>query len=263
MEQGSRYFLNEELAFFDKTVKKGTVLVVAGVFLAAAVWTGLSLPPHSTTGAFPFDLVVGVLGTTFDLLRAEAAHPVIVAILALLGLERALFWVRRRSWPSAATAGNLLSYLLGLFASGVTVLGFVQAYRWCYDHLRLFDPLGTPWAFCLALIGVDFILYWVHRLFHRVGFLWAVHSVHHSCQTMNASVALRQSWLFSFLIYLYFFLPLALLGINLMQLITASALTTAWGAMCHTTIIAKFGVLERFLNTPSNHRVHHGRQGRY
>jgi sterol desaturase/sphingolipid hydroxylase (fatty acid hydroxylase superfamily) len=37
----------------------------------------------------------------------------------------------------------------------------------------------------LVVVVGDFLIYWGHRLQHRVGFLWRFHSIHHSAEHMD------------------------------------------------------------------------------
>ncbi len=43
----------------------------------------------------------------------------------------------------------------------------------------------------ITIIVFDLAIYWQHRLFHRVPFLWKLHSVHHSDDSMDTTTALR------------------------------------------------------------------------
>ena len=60
-----------------------------------------------------------------------------------------------------------------------------------------------------------------------------------------------------------FYLPLAIFGFAPSMFITCSALNTLYQFWIHTRLIGKLGPLEWVLNTPSHHRVHHGRNPRY
>lgn len=51
--------------------------------------------------------------------------------------------------------------------------------------------LATPVLAILSFLILDYLLYWWHRLNHRVSFLWRFHQVHHADPEMDASTALR------------------------------------------------------------------------
>ena len=132
-----------------------------------------------------------------------------------------------------------------------------------YRHARLvtFRPGSfVPWI--IAFVGVDLIYYIWHRLSHEVNFLWAAHVVHHQSEDYNLAVALRQSILTNFTT-LPFHLPLAVLGVPPTVYVTMEALSTLYQFWIHTQLVGKLGFLERLLNTPSHHRVHHAVNPRY
>jgi len=91
--------------------------------------------------------------------------------------------------------------------------------------------------------------------------MWASHGVHHSSEEMNLSTAMRQSIVQVYLSWT-FYLPLALI-IPPPLFYTHKQLNTLYQFWIHTKTIGKIGPLEQVLNTPSHHRVHHGRNPRY
>jgi hypothetical protein len=95
-----------------------------------------------------------------------------------------------------------------------------------------------------------------------VNFLWAAHIVHHQSEEYNLSVALRQSAIQQFL-GAPFYWPLALLGVPPMMFLALDAFDTLYQFWIHTRTIGRMGFLEGILNTPSNHRVHHGSNAKY
>ncbi|MDX1408307.1 MAG: sterol desaturase family protein, partial [Saprospiraceae bacterium] len=130
-------------------------------------------------------------------------------------------------------------------------------------HHRLFEIRETWWMWCLLFVGVDFFYYWFHRLSHEVNVLWGAHIVHHQSEEYNLSVALRQSSFQGFF-SMIFYLPLALIGFNPLAFVTINAFQTLYQFWIHTKTIHKLpGPVEFIFNTPSHHRVHHGRNPRY
>ncbi|WP_446667053.1 sterol desaturase family protein [Flexivirga sp. B27] len=114
----------------------------------------------------------------------------------------------------------------------------------------------------LAVLGWDFIYYWNHRFDHEVRWMWAMHSVHHSSERYNLSTALRQPWGDSLTLYVPYSL-LALLGVRPAHIMNARAINLIYQFWIHTEAIRSTGRFERFLNTPSHHRVHHGTNSEY
>jgi alkylglycerol monooxygenase len=136
-------------------------------------------------------------------------------------------------------------------------LGLVP-YAWLWAHWRLFDPSPrSPVAWVLLVLATDLAFYLFHRASHRVGFLWAIHAVHHQSEQYNLSVALRQPWL-HLIAGVAFYLPLAVLGFPPQMFLAALTIDTLYQFWIHTRTIGRLGLFEHFLNTPSHHRVHHG-----
>jgi len=123
--------------------------------------------------------------------------------------------------------------------------------------------LGDGWpAWAAAILGWDFVYYWNHRLSHESRWLWAVHVAHHSSERYNLSTALRQPVAESITIAVPYSL-LGLIGVRPPMIEQARALNLIYQFWIHTEAIRSIGWLERVLNTPSHHRVHHGSNRRY
>lgn len=154
---------------------------------------------------------------------------------------------------------GMLQQLLGLLLRGALAFGYLGV----YEHARVFTlPGDTWWAWAIAFVGVDFCYYWFHRMSHERPLLWAAHVVHHQSEEYNLAVALRQDskqQLFSWIYYL----PLAVLGVPPALFFTMAAINTLYQFWIHTRLIGRLGPLEWILNTPSHHRVHHGRDPQY
>jgi alkylglycerol monooxygenase len=136
-------------------------------------------------------------------------------------------------------------------------------YLLIYEHIRLFNVPDTWWSYVLLFIGVDFFYYWFHRYAHEISFMWGSHIVHHQSEEYNLSVALRQS-AFQGFFSMIFYLPLAFLGFNPVAFVAINAFQTLYQFWIHTKTIGKLHpVFEFVFNTPSHHRVHHGRNPQY
>ncbi|MDK9556374.1 sterol desaturase family protein [Marinobacter sp. M216] len=137
------------------------------------------------------------------------------------------------------------------------------AYALCY-HYRVFELELTWLTGVLTFLGVDFCFYWMHRASHRMRWFWAAHVVHHSSERMNFSTAMRQNATNIFNGMWVFYLPMALLGFNPVWIGIAYALSLVYQFFIHTTLVGRLpGWIELVFNTPSHHRVHHGRNPGY
>lgn len=155
---------------------------------------------------------------------------------------------------SCGVAEEIVAVLARLMTGGV--------YVYLFNHFSAVHYPSAVWQWAVALVGVDFFYYWFHRLSHRVGFLWALHSVHHQSHFYNLTVALRQSALGGFFAWV-FYLPLALVGVPAEMMASAYALNLLYQFWIHTETIPKMGWFESLFNTPSHHRVHHGKNPIY
>ncbi|OQV16372.1 Alkylglycerol monooxygenase [Hypsibius exemplaris] len=135
----------------------------------------------------------------------------------------------------------------------------VVVYMWIFDHWRVWTvPLRSWLGWGLAFLAADLAYYWLHRANHEVSILWASHQTHHSSEEYNLSTALRQSMiggLYGWVVYL----PMAFLGFTPVAHVVHAQLNTLYQFWIHTAMIKNLGPLEWILNTPSHHRVHHGR----
>ncbi|WP_344806839.1 sterol desaturase family protein [Allohahella marinimesophila] len=131
-------------------------------------------------------------------------------------------------------------------------------------HYRLLDLELTWLTGLLVLIGVDICFYLMHRSSHRMRWFWAAHVVHHSSERMNFSTAMRQNATNIFNGNWVFYLPLALIGFNPVWIGVAYAMSLVYQFFIHTTLVGRLHPwVELIFNTPSHHRVHHGRNPAY
>ncbi|WP_291078137.1 sterol desaturase family protein [Hyphomonas sp.] len=120
----------------------------------------------------------------------------------------------------------------------------------------------TWWSWILALLAADFTYYWMHRIEHERRVFWAYHSVHHSSPEFNLTTSLRLSWVEGMVEWI-FFIPMIMLGFDAVQIVGSILIVVVYQTWIHTEKIGRLGVLDRIFNTPSVHRVHHGRNPEY
>lgn len=149
----------------------------------------------------------------------------------------------------------------GLVSQFINVMGgafSVYMYSLLVGQFGLFTwDSGSVWTWLLALVLYDFCYYWVHRAGHEINLFWASHVIHHSSEDFNLATALRQSAT-GFYFKWAFYLPLAVLGIPTKVFVVVALIDLLYQYWVHTQLVRRLGILERFLVTPSNHRVHHG-----
>jgi sterol desaturase/sphingolipid hydroxylase (fatty acid hydroxylase superfamily) len=86
--------------------------------------------------------------------------------------------------------------------------------------------------------------------------------VHHSSPQYDQTVGLRITFLDGF-VTIWFYVPLVLLGFSPALIAASFGLILGYQQWIHTETIGRLPWLDGWLNTPSNHRVHHGIQPHY
>gem|GEM_PF-376792 len=193
-----------------------------------------------------------------------SAGQIIVLVTPLFFALMALEWAvgRRRGRQPLALADAIGSLNLGLLSqtSAVfTALLRIGLYTLAWQHLALWrnDAFWTTWyGWLLALLFYDFCYYWLHRMGHEVGVLWAAHAVHHQSQHYNLSTALRQTSSGALLGWL-FYLPMALAGVPPLVFVVVGLIDLLYQFWVHTEQVGRLGWFDRWFCSPSNHRVHH------
>lgn len=162
----------------------------------------------------------------------------------------------------ADTASNLV--LAGSFElmQDVWYVVLIPLYQWFYQF-RISTIETTFASFLLLLVLHDFLYYWSHRAHHRIRMLWAIHVTHHSSPKYNLSTALRQNITYPLVATWIIWLPLIIIGFEPITVLVAVGLNLFYQFFVHTQAVDKLGLLEWFMNTPSHHRVHHGRNPQY
>ena len=133
---------------------------------------------------------------------------------------------------------------------------------WVAEQVAFTQIPINIYTWIVTVILADFSYYWMHRIEHKVRFLWAIHSVHHSSTEFDLTTGLRLAWLESLFEWV-FFIPMVLLGFDMVQTLVSLLIVVAYQTWIHTEHIGKLGWLDGVINTPSVHRVHHGANPQY
>jgi sterol desaturase/sphingolipid hydroxylase (fatty acid hydroxylase superfamily) len=155
-----------------------------------------------------------------------------------------------------------LAMLTGSVAIGFTAMGLFGRFdRFLFRH-RISNFGSHRGSLATAMVLWDFLYYWEHRWMHEVRLFWAHHVTHHSSERYNLSTALRQPWS-PFLVF-WVFAPFPLLGYSPETKYRAGQLNLLYQYWIHTEVVGRLHpTLEKVLNTPSHHRVHHGANQQY
>lgn len=185
-------------------------------------------------------------------------------ILAILGEFAWIAFKGRGGRYETRDAVTSLIMGAGSVASGI-VMGFIAwgFFMWLWALTPL--DLGTSLlAIIVCFVLDDLRYYWVHRFGHRVRWVWASHVNHHSSQHYNLTTALRQTWTGTFSMIMIVRAPLVLIGFHPALVLFVGGINLIYQFWIHTEAIGKMPRwFEAVMNTPSHHRVHHGRNARY
>lgn len=194
-------------------------------------------------------------------------NPIIISIpvyFLLIGIELVIqFYSKRKIYRLNDAITNIscgiTQQITGAFISVLMIAMYQYVYEyWFFTHIPV-----TWWSVTVLVLAVDFCYYWAHRMSHEVNLFWGGHVVHHQSEDYNFSVALRQGS-FQGLWTFWFYMPLAFIGFDTVTFLLISALNTVYQFWIHTETIGKLPKpIELIFNTPSHHRVHHGRNPKY
>ncbi|MFT5705916.1 MAG: sterol desaturase/sphingolipid hydroxylase (fatty acid hydroxylase superfamily) [Oceanospirillaceae bacterium] len=189
-----------------------------------------------------------------------------VVSLGLLALELVVVAFRSQmSWRLIAdSVSNFITLYAFLGLSYLLLFTFyVSSFYYVYYNFSITQLPLTGWTLAGCIILADLVYYWEHRFMHRTGIGWTTHTVHHSSPEFNISVAYRFGPLDGIL-PIFFHLPLVMLGFNPLIIFLSEAIVQLYQTMLHTQLVKKLpGSIEAVFNTPSHHRVHHGKNREY
>lgn len=194
--------------------------------------------------------------------------PVFVALIAIelylsIKHERHLY-----EWKDLGA-----SVSVGIGASILAVFTKAAAIAMLFFFFELFKPLRVwlfdyehfGWAWYVWLIcqfADDFSYYWYHRMSHEVRVLWAAHLVHHSSENFNLGSGIRNGW-FTLMYKPTFWIWMAVIGFHPFMIATCLGIQAIYQFHLHTKSVPNLGFLEKFMNTPTQHQVHHSKNYEY
>jgi alkylglycerol monooxygenase len=199
-----------------------------------------------------------------ETMYAKAVGLAVPVFLLLIAVELAADrWQRAQTYRLADSINSLSC---GIASTGMRVFfGFIGlfTYEWVLTHRGLAPLPASHWGtWVFTFFAYDLCYYWNHRLGHTVGLLWASHGVHHQSEEFNLTTALRQPATGAFTSWV-FYLPLALAGVPVPVYLMVGVAQLFYQFWPHTRLIGRLGFLDGWIQTPSNHRVHHAQNDIY
>lgn len=108
-----------------------------------------------------------------------------------------------------------------------------------------------------VLVLSDLLIYWGHRLQHKVDFLWRFHKVHHTAETMDWLAAHREHPIDSIYTVGIINLPAFLLGFDLEAIVMIAVFRGLWAIYIHSNVRLNIGFLQKIIGSPALHHWHH------
>ena len=141
-----------------------------------------------------------------------------------------------------------------VFKTFCVELGFANGIALKIESLPLFLKL------LFAFVIKDFIHWNVHRLLHRVSFLWQFHKLHHSVQEMGFAAHLRFHWIEIVIYNSIQYIPMAILGFGLDEYFVVHMFALFVGHFNHSNVKLSLGPLKYIFNNPQMHLWHHAKE---
>ncbi len=198
------------------------------------------------------------------------AHEAVVRGAAFLGGLGALYALQRRrpcrgdgrraSRQLVNLALVALDTLVVRLVFPVLTVGFAAAVA--ARGVGLFHATAWPAAveIVLAMLALDLVIYWQHRLLHRVPILWRAHRVHHSDLAFDVTLGVRFHPFEIVVSQVVKLAAVAVLGAAPAAVLLFEVVLQAGALFTHTDVALAPSLdhaLRRWIVTPSVHRVHH------
>lgn len=201
------------------------------------------------------------------ILREEAAvrFGVFAALLLTMALWEAInpkrrrIYARHERWFSnlGLVVVDTLLMRIALPLLAVDVALFVGKKNW-----GLLNALEWSGAFevLIAIVLLDLVVYWQHRIFHQIPLLWRLHKVHHTDRDFDTTTALRFHPIEIWLSMLLKMAVVFVFGIPVLAVILFEVILNGMALFNHANIRLPKEIeaaLRKVFVTPDMHRIHH------
>lgn len=188
---------------------------------------------------------------------------VIMVAWELLAPKRHNRFPRKVRWPS-----NLGLIFIGTLVMRVVApLGLTGVALWAAQSsvgllnlTEVAQAVPTWLAVVLSVLLLDMLIYWQHRLFHRVPLLWRLHRVHHTDPDFDVTTGLRFHPFEMVLSFLIKLVAVVLLGAPALAIIIFEIILNACSLFNHGNVALPAPIerqVRKVLITQELHRIHH------
>jgi len=139
---------------------------------------------------------------------------------------------------------------------------FLSLFGVSLESVQLFDVDALPYGVGLLIFFLisDFTQWNVHRLLHRVPFLWNFHKLHHSVKEMGFAAHLRYHWMEPVVYKSALYIPIALIGgFDAADVAIVHFFALSVGHLNHANLGWDYGPFKYIFNNPKMHIWHHAK----
>lgn len=218
--------------------------------------------------------LVGGAGTPVGAMRDTPAYLALDWFLLNLLLLAVVFVPLERAWPRLVAQpifrrgwqtdlgyfamSHLLVQMTVLLTMAPAALIFAWAVRPALQSAIAAQPLILQ--FVEIVLVADLAEYAVHRLFHRVPWLWRFHRIHHSAEAMDWLAGSRLHLVDIVVTRGLSFVPLYVLGFAAPALYAYLVFVSFHAVFIHANVRFRLHTIEWLLVTPRFHHWHHARE---
>ncbi|WBW94888.1 sterol desaturase family protein [Oceanirhabdus sp. W0125-5] len=166
------------------------------------------------------------------------------------------FWKRDLSNMAIVILNNLVIFIL------LPLVPIKMAFIAQEKGIGLFNKINivTGVKVAIEVILLDLLLYWQHRIFHKVGFLWKLHKMHHVDLELDSTTGVRFHTIEIIISTLLKIGLIALIGASPVSVVIFEIILNSASMFNHGNIYLSSkvdNILRKILITPDMHRVHH------
>jgi sterol desaturase/sphingolipid hydroxylase (fatty acid hydroxylase superfamily) len=162
-------------------------------------------------------------------------------------------------WPNHFLLVCVNAVIFRVLLPGICVMAAISAVS---HQFGLFNQIKVPDLFSIifTIIFLDWMLYYLHRVYHAVPLLWKIHRLHHTDVEVDVTTGLRFHPLEILLTTLFEAMVIYLLGASIYGVFVFQIWLGVSTLFNHSNIRIP-APLEKILHwvilTPDMHRVHH------
>ncbi len=200
-------------------------------------------------------LILWAMQTGINQYLATVPFIAIYGLIAFL-LEKVMpfemQWLKGADWNL-----DFIYYIINYLIKVSAQFSFI----WLSTYIAFFDWFPTSLPFwvqvILALVIIDFFLFFVHWQSHRYLWLWKLHAIHHSSERLYFLNGEKRHALHQILEGGPGILICLFIGVPQPVVVAALALLAINMMMQHTNLDYKAGILKKFFCVAELHRWHH------